>query len=197
AAGLLVLKDDAAMIYDGLDSGDGLAAVIASGVLGILTIAMLWRRRYELARFCAAGAVIAVVAGWGFAQSPDILPGLSIEAAAADDNVLIGLLVSIAVGLMILIPSLALLYGLVLGGRFDPGAGWEAGDEPAAAMKPLGPPSRRSALMLLTIFGVGAAMLFFASGGPVLYIGAAVVMLSLFTGIAMLATTLVTSVDSD
>ncbi len=197
AAGLLVLRDDAEMIYDGLDSGDGLAAVIVSGLLGVLTIALLWRRRYELARFCAAGAVIAVVAGWGFAQSPDILPGLTIESAAADDNVLIGLLFSIAVGLMILIPSLALLYGLVLGGRFDPGAGWETGDGPAAAIRPLGPPARRNALTLLAVFAAGAAMLFFSSGGAVLYLGVAVVMLSLFTGIAMLATTLVTSLDSD
>ena len=67
-------------------------------------------------------AVAAIVAGWGIAQSPEILPGLTVEEAAAGDETLIALLAGIAVGLLILLPSLALLFGLTLGGRFDPGA---------------------------------------------------------------------------
>ncbi|MBK5231565.1 MAG: cytochrome d ubiquinol oxidase subunit II [Thermoleophilia bacterium] len=198
AAGLLVLHNDAAMIYDGLDSGDGLVAVIVSAVLGILTIGLLWRRSYELARFCAAGAVVAVVAGWGFAQSPDILPGLSIDAAAAADNVLIGLLVSIAVGLMILIPSLALLYGLVLGGRFDPGGGWAGGEGVTkGAMSTLLPPGRRKVVIVLAIAGIGSAMTFISSGGAVLYVGVALVMAALAIGFVMLAVTLVTTATQD
>jgi cytochrome d ubiquinol oxidase subunit II len=76
-------------------------------------------RRYEPARVSAALAVTAVVAGWGIAQEPDLLPGLTIEEAAAGDATLVALLISLAVGSLILIPALALLFGLVLRGRFD------------------------------------------------------------------------------
>lgn len=198
AIGLVVLHDDARSIYDGLTSGAGLVAVIASGVAGLATIVFLWLGRFERARFCAAGAVIAVVAGWGIAQSPDILPGLTVEQAAAPENVLISLLVSIAVGLMVLIPSLLLLYGLVLGGRFDPGAEWDsstATDDPP--MKELGPPRRRNALLLLAVAGLGSAMTFISDSGPTLYIGVALVMASVATGFVMLAVTLVTSPEQD
>ena len=37
-----------------------------------------------------------MVAGWGLAQEPEMLPGLTIESAAASNNVIIGLLVSVA-----------------------------------------------------------------------------------------------------
>ena len=195
AIGIAVVHDDARYIYDGLASGAGLVAVIVSGLAGLLTLVSLWQRRYERARYCAAGAVVAVIAGWGIAQSPDILPGLSIDSAAAADNVLIGLLVSIAVGLMILIPSLALLYGLVLGGRFDPGADRVDSGGAAAPSRGLLPPARRKVIPLLLVAGLGAAMLFIASGGAVLYVGVALVMASLATGIVMLAVTLVTSED--
>ena len=81
---------------------------------------MLWvaRRRLEAARWSAAVGVGAIVAGWAIAQQPQILPRLNVDQAAADDATLIALLVSLAIGAVILIPSLSLLFGLVLRGRF-------------------------------------------------------------------------------
>ena len=75
-AGLGVIADDAHRIFQGLTSGYGLAALIASLVAGITTLALVWRRQYERARYGAAVAVAAIIAGWALAQSPVFLPGL-------------------------------------------------------------------------------------------------------------------------
>jgi cytochrome bd ubiquinol oxidase subunit II len=115
--GLAVLRSDARSLYDGLTSGDGLVFVIASGVFGLATIALVWDRRYELARAASAAAVACITAGWAFAQSPYLLPGdLTLDEAAAGDATLTAVLISVAVGLLILVPSLVLLYRLTLRG---------------------------------------------------------------------------------
>ena len=127
-AGLVVVRHDARPIWDGLTSGAGLGAVIVSILGGAATLVLVWLRRYEPARATAALAVAAIVAGWGFAQSPTFLPGLSIHEAAAGRSTLVALVVSVALGAILLVPSLALLFGLQLRGRFDAPA-----VEPAAA----------------------------------------------------------------
>ena len=53
-AGLIVLRSDATRIYDGLTSGAGLAAVLASAAAGAAALWLLWARRYEAARYSAA-----------------------------------------------------------------------------------------------------------------------------------------------
>jgi cytochrome d ubiquinol oxidase subunit II len=118
--GLIVVRDDARNIYDGLTSGAGLLAVIGSALAGLATLAAILLGRFEFARYSAAVAVGAIVAGWALAQSPDLLPGLSVDEAAAGDATLVALLIATAVGALILIPSLTLLFGLVLRGAFDP-----------------------------------------------------------------------------
>jgi cytochrome bd ubiquinol oxidase subunit II len=119
---LFVLRDDARRIWDGLTSGAGLVAVVISALAGVGTVALVLLRRYSLARLTAAAAVVAVIAGWGIAQQPDILPGLTIEQAAAGRSSIIALLVALALGALALAPSLAFLFTLVLRGRFDPRA---------------------------------------------------------------------------
>jgi cytochrome d ubiquinol oxidase subunit II len=118
-AGLVVLHSDARLLYRGLVEGDGLPALIASGAAGAATLVLVWRRRYELARFSAAAAVAAIVAGWALAQSPTLLPGLTVQQAAAPHDTLVAVIVAVVAGIPILLPSLALLFGLVLRGRFD------------------------------------------------------------------------------
>ena len=118
-AGLPVVRDDADLVWDGLTSGAGLACVFLSIASGAATLALVWLRRFEPARATAALAVAAIIAGWGFAQSPTFLPGLTVEEAAASRSTLIALLVAVGLGAVVLIPALALLFGLKLRGRFD------------------------------------------------------------------------------
>jgi cytochrome bd ubiquinol oxidase subunit II len=158
--GLAVLREDVRPLFDDLTSGAGLAAVLLSALAGLATLALVLAARYEPARFSAALAVAAIVAGWGIAQSPDLLPGLTIEDAAAGRSTLWALLISIAAGLVILVPSLALLYGLVLRGRFDIGR--------AARQEPAQPPTTRGTRSLaaaaVTLLVAGVALTLFGDG---------------------------------
>jgi cytochrome d ubiquinol oxidase subunit II len=157
-AGLVVLRADARALFDDLTSGAGLAAVLVSTAGGLATLALVRAERYEPARVSAALAVTAIVAGWGLAQRPELLPGLTIEEAAADHSTLVALLVTIAAGLVVLVPSLVLLYGLLLRGRFD-----AAG--PLVERRPQPRPSGAPRpLVVVALFVVGAALTLFGEG---------------------------------
>ncbi len=132
-AGLLVLRSDARELYDSLVSGDALPALVVSAVAGIGTLGLVWLRRYEQARYSAALAVAAIVAGWAIAQQPELLPGLTVSEAAAEHDVLVAVLVAVAGGALVLVPSLALLFTLTLRGRL----GYEG--ESGEASAPVGP----------------------------------------------------------
>jgi cytochrome d ubiquinol oxidase subunit II len=128
-AGLLVLRGA------GLDltRGPALAVVCASGAAGLATLALCWTSRFGLARLTAALAVAAVVVGWAAAQAPRLLPGMTVTQAAAGDSTLAALVIAIGGGLVVLIPSLALLYALFLRGRLDTPESRAAGAAPVAA----------------------------------------------------------------
>jgi cytochrome bd ubiquinol oxidase subunit II len=154
--GLAVVREDASRLFEGLTEGGGLAALLASGGAGVATLALVARSRFEPARYTAAVAVAAIVAGWGVAQSPTFLPGLTVEQAAAESSTLVALLVGLGVGALILAPSLSVLFRLVLTGRFDPGTRMSASrpDRPPAEAG-----SRSPQIALALSLGVGAAML--------------------------------------
>jgi cytochrome bd ubiquinol oxidase subunit II len=117
-AGLFVVHENAAELYDGLTSGAGLACVIVSALAGVATLVLEWRERFEPARYTAAAAVAAIVAGWGFAQEPYLLPpGLTLDEAAAPDATLVALVVAATVGMALLVPALAWLFRLAITGR--------------------------------------------------------------------------------
>jgi cytochrome bd ubiquinol oxidase subunit II len=128
-AGLVVLRSEARGLYDALVGGDALPALIVSGLAGVGTLALVWLRRYEQARYSAALAVAAIVAGWAIAQEPVLLPGLTVTEAAAGHDVLVAVLVSIAGGALVLVPSLVLLFTLTLRGQLG---SEEEADGPAA-----------------------------------------------------------------
>jgi cytochrome d ubiquinol oxidase subunit II len=118
--GLFVVRDDARQLYDGLTSGGGLAMVVVSAVAGAATLFLVWTERYGLARVTAGAAVAAITVGWVLAQDPYVLPGeLTLEQAAASDPTLTALVISVAAGSIVLVPSLWYLYRLVLQGRLD------------------------------------------------------------------------------
>jgi cytochrome d ubiquinol oxidase subunit II len=113
------LAAGALAIGDGLSSGGGLAMVCLSTTAGLVTLVLVWRCRFDPARVSAALAVGAIVAGWAIAQQPEFLPGLTINQAAAGHSTLISLVVGVAFGAIALVPSLALLFWLLLHGRLE------------------------------------------------------------------------------
>jgi cytochrome bd ubiquinol oxidase subunit II len=119
-ATLVVVAFDAPALWAGL-VGPGLPAVAISGVAGLVTLPLVWWRRYPPARISAAVAVVAVVAGWALAQHPFVLPGLTLTQLAAPFDTLVAVVIAVFAGAIILAPSLGLLFSLVLSGRFDPG----------------------------------------------------------------------------
>jgi cytochrome d ubiquinol oxidase subunit II len=118
-AGLVVLRADAHPLYWQLLHGDALAALIVSILAGLATLYLVVRERFELARYSAALAVAAVIAGWALAQNPVLLPGLTVRQAAAPHDTLVAVVVAVLAGAVILFPSLALLFRLVLRGQLD------------------------------------------------------------------------------
>jgi cytochrome d ubiquinol oxidase subunit II len=118
-AGLLVIRVSARVLWHGLTSGPGLAFVIVSALAGVATMVLVWRGRFGPARASAALAVAAVIAGWAAAQSPYVLPGLTVRQAAAGRSTLIATIVAVAAGAAVLVPSLGVLYSLVLRGGLD------------------------------------------------------------------------------
>jgi cytochrome d ubiquinol oxidase subunit II len=92
--------------------GDLLRGPVAGSVLaGIGTIVALLRRRYRTARVFAATAVAAVVAGWGLAQYPVLVPpDLTITEAAAPAQTLPVTLGVLIVGFAVTLPAVAFLF---------------------------------------------------------------------------------------
>ena len=179
--GLLVVHGDAHPLYHGLTHA-GLPAVIVSAIAGLGTFTLVWSARLQAARYTAAIAVGAIIAGWALAQQPILLPGLTIAQAAAPRDTLIAITVAIVAGGAILAPSLALLFNLALTGQLDhdPGAAAPAparvGDVLSAAVPGLllrvSGASLLIALTFLTaadaqwahIIGVSAILVFVVTG---------------------------------
>jgi cytochrome bd ubiquinol oxidase subunit II len=112
ALGIVVLRADARFIYDGL-VGDGLPLVILSALCGVGAIVLLYRGVRRGARELAVGAVVAIIWGWGVAQYPYLLPtDLTIAAGAGTDATLTMVLIVFGAAVVLVIPSIALLFTL-------------------------------------------------------------------------------------
>ncbi len=190
--GLFVLHEDAERIYEGLTSGAGLVALVASVGAGAATMLFVARRRLEPARWSAAVAVGTIVAGWAAAQQPQFLPGLTVEQAAAGDATMVALLISIAIGSLILIPSLVLLFGLVLRGRFDEPA--EA--HPVAAGSPAPEAWRPAGIAAVLCAAIGVPLTFLSDAGPMLALGVVLLLAAVAAAIVFVVPQL-TLEDSD
>jgi cytochrome d ubiquinol oxidase subunit II len=111
-AGVVALHADARYVYDGLTS-DALPLVIASVVCGAAVLILLRRGAHRGTRPLAVGAVAAVIWGWGIAQHPYLLPQvLTIDDAAAPSSTLTAVLIVFGAAVVLVLPSIALLYTL-------------------------------------------------------------------------------------
>jgi cytochrome bd ubiquinol oxidase subunit II len=112
AVGLVALHSEARHVFDRLVD-QGLPLVILSALCGVGLLVALLRGAYKLLRPLAAGAVVAVIWGWGVAQFPYLLPtSLRIDQGAAPKGTLDIVFIVFAAAAIVVLPSLALLYTL-------------------------------------------------------------------------------------
>jgi cytochrome bd ubiquinol oxidase subunit II len=119
AFGLVELHAETRYVFDRL-THEGLPLVVLSAICGIGVLVGLASsarrpaaRPSRLLRPLAAGAVIAVIWGWGVAQFPYLLPtSLKISEAAAPPDTLATVIVVFIAAAILVLPALGLLYWL-------------------------------------------------------------------------------------
>ena len=91
--------------------------LVAGSMLGgFLSLWALVQRRFVLATVGAVLAVTLVIAGWGAAQYPMLVPPvITVEMAKAPESVQWILLATTAAGAVLLLPALAYLFYLFKG----------------------------------------------------------------------------------
>jgi cytochrome d ubiquinol oxidase subunit II len=153
--GIFIVTADYHTLFHSLLSGRALAAVIVSFLAGLVTLMLVYNRRYEPARYCGAIAVAAIVAGWALARWPTILPGLTVDQAAAGHDTLVWVVACVLGGSVILFPSLAVLFRLALAGRFQAAESTMPDDiaQPLRAIRP-GLLARLAVALLIAGFGL-------------------------------------------
>jgi cytochrome d ubiquinol oxidase subunit II len=89
--------------------------VVVAG-LALLTFTALWQRRFRLARVAAPIQAVLILSGWALCQFPFLLPpDLTIAAAAAPNVTLQLVLGALALGFVVLVPSLIYLFRVFKG----------------------------------------------------------------------------------
>jgi cytochrome bd ubiquinol oxidase subunit II len=110
---LVLIAAESPTVFRGMVAGLGLPFATVA-VLAVLAVAVLMQRRvYRWFRVLTVVGVGSFVAAWGFGQVPYLLPGrLTIQQAAGAPEIEALLLVITAVALVLVVPSLLLLYSL-------------------------------------------------------------------------------------
>jgi cytochrome d ubiquinol oxidase subunit II len=118
-AGIVILRVDAPRLFSGL-LGRALPLVLLSGLCGLGALLLLRRLSPRIVQGLAVTAVAAVVAGWGVAQYPFLLgTHLSIGAGAAPRPTLWALTVVAVAAVVLVVPSIGLLFVLAQRGRLE------------------------------------------------------------------------------
>jgi cytochrome d ubiquinol oxidase subunit II len=107
----VIAGDSAKPIRDGLSRAPYVWMIeLGAAIATLMAFQALWSRSYLRARIAAAVQVALIVIGWGIAQYPFLIrPELTIGNSAAPSNIVSDLDIAVAVGAVVLIPSLILL----------------------------------------------------------------------------------------
>ncbi|OBA99710.1 cytochrome D ubiquinol oxidase subunit II [Mycobacteriaceae bacterium 1482268.1] len=123
-AGLYPVARDAPTLSHGLRTAASPLLAVAA-VAGVVTLVLLYRRQFALARVPAVAAVGSVVIGWGVAQYPWLLVDqVTIDDGAGADATLVGLLVVVGLAGVVVLPALTYLLRLT--------QQWTRADAPAS-----------------------------------------------------------------
>jgi len=84
---------------------------LLTGAAALTAIAALATRRFRLARAAVAAQTVLILFGWALAQYPYlVVPDVTVQSAAASARTQRLLLIALAAGLPVLVPSLVLLF---------------------------------------------------------------------------------------
>lgn len=109
-AGLMLIWIEAPVLADGFASR-GWPLIAVSLVCGMSSLIQVWRCHWASAVVAASGAVAAVIWGWGCSQYPALIPPhITHTLAKAPNSVLWMMLAVIAMGAVLLLPSLVYLF---------------------------------------------------------------------------------------
>jgi cytochrome d ubiquinol oxidase subunit II len=110
---LVLIAIESPAVFRGMIAGLGLPFSIVAVLAVVAVAALMQRRLYRWYRLLTVAGVGSFVFAWGFGQSPYVLPGrLTIQQAAGAPGIEALLLAITAVALLLVIPSLFLLYVL-------------------------------------------------------------------------------------
>lgn len=113
AIAMAALALDSPATFRGMVGGLGLPFTVVAVVVTPVVLFLLWRRVYVWHRVLTVIAVASFVLAWGFGQAPYLLPGrLTVAQAAGAPATQVFLLVVTVVAVILVVPSLALLYRL-------------------------------------------------------------------------------------
>jgi cytochrome d ubiquinol oxidase subunit II len=112
AINMVLLRQSAPYLWARL-LGPALPAVVVSVAGGIAALLLLGSNRPNLLRGAAALAVVGVVAGWGVAQYPWILPGqLTLAQSSAPTPSQLALFAALGLAVLLVLPAFVWLYWL-------------------------------------------------------------------------------------
>jgi cytochrome d ubiquinol oxidase subunit II len=110
ALGLLLSPRAAPRLWEGL-LVRALPVVVASMLAGLATAGLLYRRKYHQARATVILAAALLLAAWGLSQYPYLIPpSVTVGGAANESGVIVALLISVAVGMVLVLPALFYLF---------------------------------------------------------------------------------------
>lgn len=111
---LILARTEAPLVWSALTTGN-LAMVLRlfAAFACVGAVAALWKRSFRAARAAAAFEVSLIIWGWALGQYPYLIPpDLTVENSAAPAATLRLLLGALALGLLVLIPSLRYLFSV-------------------------------------------------------------------------------------
>lgn len=129
ALGLILAPTQAPLLWQGM-LAHAIPIVIITMLVGLGAAVALFLGRYRLARILIIIETACLFAAWGFSQLPFLIPpDVTVNSAVSPPLTLLEFLISTAVGMLILLPSLWLLFRVFKGKNPVP----DVSQKPAAA----------------------------------------------------------------